>query len=142
MVQSLPSFAGKPLTCTFCSCSLSFHTTLSLPAPCFLVASSNCIFDLCTSTADAQISFFFNSTTSHIAIMKLSIFAAVASIVSLVSAQAGAAEPPKWYKTHIHTSNNQLTTSSGTTIMISAISSSGCGITGTSPPLPPSSQQN
>ncbi|QDS70560.1 hypothetical protein FKW77_010450 [Venturia effusa] len=49
--------------------------------------------------------------------MKLSLLAVGASFASLVSAQAGAAEPPKC----------------GTTIMISAISSSGCGITGTSP---------
>jgi hypothetical protein len=29
--------------------------------------------------------------------MKFSIFALVAGIASVVSAQAGAAEPPKWY---------------------------------------------
>jgi len=45
--------------------------------------------------------------------MKFSLFAIVAGIASLVSAQAGSAEPPKC----------------GMNIMISAISSSGCGIT-------------
>ncbi|TID16000.1 putative RING finger and WD repeat-containing protein [Venturia nashicola] len=44
--------------------------------------------------------------------MRFSILTVVASIASMVSAQAGAAEPPKC----------------GTTVMISAISSSGCEV--------------